>query len=94
MGFFAVVCYDVSNDKSRLSIAHTLMGYGVRVQKSVFECHIETPDVLRKLWDHLIPHLKEGDSLRIYYFCHKDQQDICHDGGPPTHRPADYLIVG
>ena len=40
---FYLVCYDVVLDRRRTKVAHILEGYGLRVQKSVFEC-VLTPD--------------------------------------------------
>ena len=36
------VCYDVSNDRERYRVDKLLKGYGFRVQKSVFECRLNT----------------------------------------------------
>lgn len=35
---FYLICYDIVNDRRRNKVAHLLEGYGMRVQKSVFEC--------------------------------------------------------
>jgi CRISPR-associated protein Cas2 len=35
---FYLVCYDVVGDARRVRVANLLKGYGLRVQKSVFEC--------------------------------------------------------
>lgn len=34
------VCYDITDDRERARVDKTLKGYGLRVQKSVFECHL------------------------------------------------------
>ena len=34
------VAYDVSSDRERLRVEKLLLGYGFRVQKSVFECKL------------------------------------------------------
>ena len=39
---FYLICYDVVNDR-RNRVSRLLEGYGLRVQKSVFEC-VLTPD--------------------------------------------------
>lgn len=93
MSTFIVVCYDVSNDRSRLSITHALMGYGVRVQKSVFECLIENPGEIKKLLSQLESYLDEGDSLRVYYFCPKDRTSILCDGGLPPESDEAFVIA-
>ncbi len=61
---FVVVSYDVVADKRRNKIAKTLVGFGNRVQKSVFECelddrnYLKMKDALEKLID------REEDSVR------------------------------
>ena len=34
---FYLICYDVVNDRRRNRVSRLLEGYGLRVQKSVFE---------------------------------------------------------
>jgi CRISPR-associated protein Cas2 len=34
---FYLICYDIVKDSRRTKVAHLLEGYGLRVQKSVFE---------------------------------------------------------
>jgi len=93
MNLFVVVCYDISDDRARLSVGHILMGYGVRAQKSVFECSVETEGEIRKIRSLLEPLLGEGDSLRIYPLCPKDRGDILFDGGLPPENAADFVLV-
>jgi CRISPR-associated protein Cas2 len=38
--YFVVVSYDITDDKRRVRMAKTLLGYGQRVQYSVFEAHL------------------------------------------------------
>ena len=64
--YLVLVIYDVSDNKRRGRLVKFLEGYGVRVQKSAFECLIE-----ESLYDKLClygPRLinMETDSLRIY----------------------------
>jgi CRISPR-associated protein Cas2 len=35
---FYLVCYDITRDNTRNKVAKILEGYGLRIQKSVFEC--------------------------------------------------------
>ncbi len=64
-----VVSYDVSNDRRRTRLSHTLEDFGQRVQYSVFECLLET-EALESL-RHRIQKLIDPseDSLRIYCLC-------------------------
>lgn len=41
---FYIVCYDISDDRTRYRVVKALKGFGVRVQKSVFQC----PDLSEK----------------------------------------------
>jgi len=67
-----LVAYDVSTAEAagrrRLSrVARACKDYGVRVQKSVFECQVGQKDWTR-LRDRLLSEYKEGeDSLRFYF---------------------------
>ena len=35
---FVLVCFDIVDDRVRYRVVKTLKGYGIRGQKSVFEC--------------------------------------------------------
>ena len=63
---FYLICYDVVKDKRRNKVAKLLEGYGLRVQKSVFECvltekqHTMLTHKLNKYLD------MDEDQLRFY----------------------------
>lgn len=63
---FYLVCYDIVKDRRRNKVAHLLEGYGLRVQKSVFEC-VLTPAqqemLQRKLERYIEP---KEDQVRFY----------------------------
>jgi CRISPR-associated protein Cas2 len=42
-----LVCYDVSDDRRRTRVAKAMMGFGDRIQYSVFECQFTKTDLLR-----------------------------------------------
>jgi CRISPR-associated protein Cas2 len=65
-----VIAYDIEEDRVRTRIAALLGGYGTRVQKSVFECHLEAAD-LEKLTHLLGDELAAapGGDIRIYRLC-------------------------
>ncbi len=44
-----VVSYDIGSDKLRNKVAKVLLGYGNRVQYSVFECHISQERCKRQI---------------------------------------------
>lgn len=66
-----LVTYDVNTEtragqKRLRSVATICLGYGQRVQKSVFECRV-SPSQLEELEDKLVRAIDEGqDRLRIY----------------------------
>jgi CRISPR-associated protein Cas2 len=68
-----LVCYDISSDHRRTKVAHLLDGYGFRVQKSVFECHLDHRHeiAMRRELDELIDPIY--DKLRFYCLCEKDR---------------------
>lgn len=63
--YLIVVVYDIPDNKRRNRMAKTLKSYGLRVQKSVFECMLTN-----KLYQRMIlaaeKILAEEDYLRIY----------------------------
>jgi CRISPR/Cas system-associated endoribonuclease Cas2 len=73
MAHLIVVSYDIPDDRRRLRLAHALKDFGVRVQYSVFECHLE-PDGLDSLrWDcdflTFIVAFLPSESVRIALIC-------------------------
>ena len=85
-----VVCYDISSNKLRNKIAKYLWKYGIRVQKSVFECEIEKKDYklmkeeLNKLLKKFYPkspenefeNLEETNTIRLYVIWDKQKTKI------------------
>jgi CRISPR-associated protein Cas2 len=66
MSNFYLVCYDVVGDSRRNRVANLLKGYGLRVQKSVFEC-VLSGDQLEYVRRKLEGYLKaEEDQVRFY----------------------------
>ena len=42
---YIVIAYDIENNKKRNKLAKELLKYGIRTQKSVFECEINRKDL-------------------------------------------------
>ncbi len=64
-----MLCYDVTDDRTRGKIATALRGVGERVQESVYECFL-SQDHLHRLLNTLNPMLDPAcDSLRAYPMC-------------------------
>ena len=61
-----LICYDIVKTNRRNKAAHLLEGYGLRVQKSVFECVLNKQQyemIHRKLKQYIEP---EEDQVRFY----------------------------
>jgi CRISPR-associated protein Cas2 len=80
-----LVTYDVSTvEKAGLRrlrrVARACEDYGVRVQKSVFECQVGQTELVQ-LKDRLLREIKnDQDSLRFYYLDETAKQKIEHHG--------------
>lgn len=63
---FILIAYDITNTKRRNKVAKTLVGFGKRVQYSVFECFLTNSDLalLKKRLEKFID--LEVDSIRFY----------------------------
>ncbi len=63
--YLIVVIYDIVDNKKRTAFAKYLKGFGVRVQKSAFECIL--PDSKYKKLIAGIPHfITKDDHVRVY----------------------------
>ena len=62
---YALVIYDIVDNKRRLKLAKLLSGFGDRIQKSAFEVHL-TESKFEKLKDKLPLYCSEEDSIRVY----------------------------
>ena len=67
---FFLVCFDIVDNKTRYRVVKILKGYGVRAQKSVFECANLTEHRFMKMKsdiDALIDYSE--DTIRFYPLC-------------------------
>ena len=82
---FAVISYDISDDKRRARACKLLKNYGAHVQYSVFECLLK-----RKDYDEVRQRLAKlislrGDNVRFYFLC---QDDVARIENVGVHRRA------
>lgn len=93
-----LITYDVATvekaGQRRLRrVARACEDYGVRAQKSVFECHVGHKEWV-SLRDRLLREIKaEEDSLRFYYLDEKAVQRIEHHGAAKPLDLNEPLIV-
>jgi len=67
---FALVCFDIADDRIRYRVVKLLKSYGERVQKSVFECADLTEERFLKLKSGIEEMIDEGeDTVRYYQLC-------------------------
>lgn len=93
-----LITYDVNTEtkagRSRLrKVAKQCVNYGRRVQNSVFECLVDTAQVVRLKAEltNLID--EEKDSLRFYYLGNKYQTKVEHVGVDRGIAADDVLIL-
>ena len=60
-----VAAYDISDDARRSAVAHILLGYGHRIQRSVFEIWLD-PDDIPDLCLDLGARLDPSDAFALY----------------------------
>jgi CRISPR-associated protein Cas2 len=64
-----IVAYDIEDDRKRNRIAKLLEKYGVRVNRSVFECMF-TPAQLLKVKENIAGKIdRKTDSVVFYHIC-------------------------
>jgi len=66
-----VACFDISDDAIRRNVGRRLEHFGHRVQRSVFEISVDSPDELEKLRLELLDWIDEEgvDDVRFYPLC-------------------------
>ncbi len=62
-----VVVYDITEDKKRNLFAKELLMFGIRTQKSVFECDV-TQKELEKIKEIAYKYTKKKDKVGVYEF--------------------------
>lgn len=93
-----LITYDVSvgtraGERRLRNIAKVCLDYGVRVQKSVFECDLE-PAQFTTLKDRLLTlYDEEEDSLRFYFLGKKGRQRVEHHGAHPAPDPVNDPLI-
>lgn len=90
---FYLVCYDVVANRRRNRVARLLLGYGLRVQKSVFECLLTQEQlamVEKKLLHWLDP---DEDQVRFYPMSRATRQQVKVLGLQPEREVDDDAFI-
>lgn len=61
-----LIAYDIADPRRLARVAKTCENYGIRVQYSVFECHLQT-DQFDTLWDTLCNIIDEQEDRLVAY---------------------------
>ena len=88
-----LLVYDVSDERRLRRVAKLCEAYGQRVQRSVFELHLQSgqlPELQARLRE-LVSSVE--DKVRYYRLCAADESDIAVDGQGQTTAPHRYTVV-
>ena len=67
---FCLTCFDIVDDRARNRVVKILKEYGIRVQKSVFECANITEKRFLKMKDRIERNIDSTeDTVRYYLVC-------------------------
>ena len=90
---FQIIAYDIVDTRKRNKVAEILKDYGIRVQKSVFECHLNNAD-LNRLTQKLSETIdKKTDSILVYYLCEACVKQMHFLGVQPVRIEKDFLLL-
>jgi CRISPR-associated protein Cas2 len=88
-----VVVYDIPDQKRRTRLSNFLLGYGTRIQLSVFECFI-TMEEMRKLYQLVKNQVKpDEDNVRFYWISSESASLALTIGSQKPQPPPKYYIL-
>ena len=66
---FILIAYDIADARRLRQVAKLMEAYGERVQRSVFECVIDEPQL--QILMHKVKHLmkRKEDKVQLYHLC-------------------------
>jgi CRISPR-associated protein Cas2 len=89
-----MVCFDITDNRIRYRAVKILKNYGIRVQKSVFECPNLSEASFLKMRSQLADVIDaDEDSVRYYALCKDCADRIRLDGLGRLHKPKRYRVV-
>ncbi|MGA1845992.1 CRISPR-associated endonuclease Cas2 [Deferribacter abyssi] len=89
---FYLISYDISDDLKRSRVEKFLKNYGMRVQKSVFECIITDADLI-KIKNFVEKTIDfNTDSVRYYFLCKGCRDSVEVSGLGTINDDTDLLI--
>lgn len=88
-----VVVYDIGDDTRRARVATWLEGWGIRVQRSLFELELRASEYARMRRGLLERLDREADQLRIYHLGRRGYLLAETLAGPPARAQPRWRIV-
>ena len=87
-----IVAYDISSPKRLHRVALACLDYGIRIEKSVFECDLRN-DQFDELWDKLCKIVnRDFDALVCYPICASCENNVVTYGRSLHLEPADIRV--
>ena len=87
-----IVAYDIADPRRLRAMAKACLDYGIRAEKSVFECRLET-EAFEAMWKRLVEIADpETDALVAYPVCQGCERAI-RTYGLPLHAEASSVYV-
>lgn len=88
-----LITYDITEPKRLNNLRKFLKEFGLRTQKSVFECDIDD-EALKRIRAYCRDHLDiASDSVRIYKICNRCINKVIISGSGLKVTQFDYMIV-
>jgi CRISPR-associated protein Cas2 len=88
-----MICYDISEDKTRNQMSERLLDFGVRIQESVFECVLDDQAEERMIERLDKVPLADTDRVRIYRMCQNCVETVrIYGPGEVTRDPEFYMV--
>lgn len=91
-GMLRIIAYDIASNRRLRKVAMICLDYGVRIEKSVFECRIDNERL-----DELVRRLKEAvnrneDHFVVYSVCQTCEDKVI-DYGHAEHANLDETVL-
>lgn len=88
-----IVAYDISDEKRLDKVAKVVKNFGIRVQRSVFECHIDKHHYIRLKKDLSKVIDIQKDHISFYNLCKDDINHDLHIGKFRVYKDEDYYLL-
>lgn len=86
-----LIAYDISDGKRLRKVARLCEDYGIRVERSVFECNLDN-NQFAELWTKLAFLVSESDSMIDYPIGLLDRKKIRTLGGTKRYEPQQTYV--